>query len=105
VSSNPNQRNWRGILIALLVIVIVLALIVTSVVLLTPPDDGPRVKGHRFKLQDILGHEFTPLRFNGSWVSGKYEQFNRRHQAPLVLPPGTLQIQSTLEFERCNTRS
>ncbi|GFG28703.1 hypothetical protein Cfor_02278, partial [Coptotermes formosanus] len=70
VSSNPNQRNWRGILIALLVIVIVLALIVTSVVLLTPPDDGPRVKGHRFKLQDILGHEFTPLRFNGSWVSG-----------------------------------
>jgi len=74
VSSNPNQRNWRGILIALLVIVIVLALIVTSVVLLTPPDDGPRVKGHRFKLQDILGHEFTPLRFNGSWVSGEYEQ-------------------------------
>ncbi|KAJ9594076.1 hypothetical protein L9F63_014502, partial [Diploptera punctata] len=44
---NPNQRNWRGILIALLVIVIVLALIVTSVVLLTPPDDGPRVKGQR----------------------------------------------------------
>jgi hypothetical protein len=74
VSSNPNQRNWRGILIALLVIVIVLALIVTSVVLLTPPDDGPRVKGHRFKLQDILGHEFTPLRFNGSWVSGEYDQ-------------------------------
>nr|CAD7429408.1 unnamed protein product [Timema monikensis] len=69
VSSNTNQRNWRGILIALLVIVVVLALIVTSVVLLTPPDEGPRVKGHRFKLQDILGHDFAALRFNGSWVS------------------------------------
>jgi inactive dipeptidyl peptidase 10 len=69
VSTNANQRNWRGILIAVLVIVFVLALIVTSVVLLTPPDEGPRVKGHRFKLADVLGHEFLPLRFNGSWVS------------------------------------
>lgn len=71
VSSNTNQRNWRGILIALLVIVVVLALIVTSVVLLTPPDEGPRVKGTRFRLQDILSHEYQPLRFNGTWVSGK----------------------------------
>lgn len=70
VSSNPNQRNWRGILIALLVIIVVLALIVTSVVLLTPPDEGPRVKGARFRLQDILDHDFQPLRFNGTWVSG-----------------------------------
>ncbi|XP_049834013.1 dipeptidyl aminopeptidase-like protein 6 isoform X2 [Schistocerca gregaria] len=70
VSANPNQRNWRGILIALLVIVVVLALIVTSVVVLTPPDEGPRVRGRRFRLADILGHEFAALRFNGSWVSG-----------------------------------
>ncbi|CAH1164731.1 unnamed protein product [Phaedon cochleariae] len=69
VSSNTTQRNWRGILIALLVIVVVLALIVTSVVLLTPPDDGPRVKGARFSLHDVLGHDFQPLRFNGTWVS------------------------------------
>ncbi|XP_018328752.1 inactive dipeptidyl peptidase 10 isoform X2 [Agrilus planipennis] len=69
VSSNTTQRNWRGILIALLVIVVVLALIVTSVILLTPPDEGPRIKGARFRMQDFLGHDFQVLRFNGTWVS------------------------------------
>lgn len=73
VSSNTTQRNWRGIFIALLVIVVVLSLIVTSVVLLTPPDEGPRVKGVRFELEDILSHEFQPPRFNGTWVSGMYD--------------------------------
>ncbi|XP_013101716.2 inactive dipeptidyl peptidase 10 isoform X1 [Stomoxys calcitrans] len=69
VSSNPNQRNWRGILIALLVITIVLALIVTSVVLLTPPDEGPRVKGQRLKLQEIVDGAFMPQKSNGTWIN------------------------------------
>ncbi|EDW76193.2 uncharacterized protein Dwil_GK14793 [Drosophila willistoni] len=71
VSSNPNQRNWRGIFIALLVIIIVLALIVTSVVLLTPPDEGPRVKGQRIKLQDIVDGLYMPQRANGSWIDAE----------------------------------
>ncbi|XP_041968602.1 inactive dipeptidyl peptidase 10 isoform X2 [Aricia agestis] len=70
VVGGPNQRNWRGILIALLVIVLVLALIVTSVVLLTPPDEGPRVKGRRLKIQDLLNEELVPIRWNGTWISG-----------------------------------
>ncbi|XP_037874079.1 inactive dipeptidyl peptidase 10 isoform X1 [Bombyx mori] len=70
VVGGPNQRNWRGILIALLVIVAVLALIVTSVVLLTPPDEGPRVKGRRFRIQDLLNNELEPIRWNGTWISG-----------------------------------
>ncbi|XP_045762120.1 dipeptidyl aminopeptidase-like protein 6 isoform X1 [Maniola jurtina] len=70
VVGSPNQRNWRGILIALLVIVAVLALIVTSVVLLTPPDEGPRVKGRRLKIQDLLTEELVPARWNGTWISG-----------------------------------
>ncbi|KAM3956726.1 LOW QUALITY PROTEIN: dipeptidyl peptidase 10 [Aphomia sociella] len=70
VVGGPNQRNWRGILIALLVIVAVLALIVTSVVLLTPPDEGPRVKGRRLRIQDILSDDLVPVRWNGTWISG-----------------------------------
>ncbi|XP_043666745.1 inactive dipeptidyl peptidase 10 isoform X1 [Vespula pensylvanica] len=72
VSANPNQRNWRGILIALLVIVAVLALIVTSVALLTPPDEGPRVRGTRLRLSEVLSGELSPLLFNGSWVSYRH---------------------------------
>jgi len=72
VVASPSDRNWKGIIIAVLVIASVLALIVTSVVLLTPPDLGPRVKGRRFELDDIFGPHlhFQPLRINGSWVSG-----------------------------------
>ncbi|XP_055372089.1 inactive dipeptidyl peptidase 10 isoform X2 [Condylostylus longicornis] len=71
VSSNPNQKNWRGICIAILVITIVLALIVTSVVLLTPPDEGPRVKGQRIKLQDVIDGLYLPQRSNGTWINAE----------------------------------
>ncbi|XP_049834245.1 inactive dipeptidyl peptidase 10-like isoform X2 [Schistocerca gregaria] len=69
VATGPNQRNWRGILIALLVIVAVLGLIVFSIVLLSPPDEGPRVKGTKFTLDDVLSPRFRPPPFNGTWVS------------------------------------
>ncbi|XP_013144764.1 PREDICTED: prolyl endopeptidase FAP, partial [Papilio polytes] len=49
---------------------LVLALIVTSVVLLTPPDEGPRVKGRRFRIQDLLTDDLVPVRWNGTWISG-----------------------------------
>jgi len=82
VASTPNQRNWRGILIALLVIVAVLGLIVFSIVLLSPPEEGPRVKGRKFSLDDVLGPHYRARRFNGTWVSGEcaliYWLFNSR---------------------------
>lgn len=84
VSANPNQRNWRGIFIALFVIIIVLALIVTSVVLLTPPDEGPRVKGQRIKLQDIIDGEYAPRKLNGSWI-GPDEFLYQNHWGEISL--------------------
>lgn len=47
-------------------------------VLLTPPDEGPRVKGQRIKLQDIVDGVYVPQRANGSWIDGE-------HQTHLVL--------------------
>ncbi|KAI7815343.1 DPP10, partial [Rhyzopertha dominica] len=69
VVSSPNERNWRGIFIALLVIVAVLGLIVFSIVLVSPPEEGPRVKGRKPTLEDIILKLPPPPRFNGSWIS------------------------------------
>ncbi|KPJ17489.1 Dipeptidyl aminopeptidase-like protein 6 [Papilio machaon] len=68
-ASTPTQRNWRGILIALLVIAAVLGLIVFSIALLTPAGDGGRVKGRRPTLNDVLAEHYKP--FNGTWLTGK----------------------------------
>lgn len=67
--SSPNERNWRGIFIALLVIIAVLGLIVFSIVLVSPPEEGPRVKGRKPSLEDIFIKLPPPARFNGSWIS------------------------------------
>lgn len=48
-------------------------------VLLTPPDEGPRVKGLRIKLQDIVDGEYTPLRVNGTWIGGKINLFDETY--------------------------
>ncbi|CAG7733354.1 unnamed protein product, partial [Allacma fusca] len=75
VAATPSQRNWKGILIALLVICAVCGLILFSIVLLAPPDDGPRVKGRKVTLADIISSRFSNHAFNGSWVSGKTMPF------------------------------
>lgn len=41
-------------------------------VLLTPPDEGPRVKGARIKLQDIIDGEYQPASINGCWISCEF---------------------------------
>ncbi|XP_018579653.1 inactive dipeptidyl peptidase 10 [Anoplophora glabripennis] len=69
VVSSPNERNWRGIFIALLVIVAVLGLIVFSIVLVSPPEEGPRTKGSKPTLEDIFVKLPPAARFNGTWIS------------------------------------
>ncbi|XP_054710393.1 inactive dipeptidyl peptidase 10-like [Uloborus diversus] len=68
-SEEEEQRNWRGICIALLVIATVCSLIITSVVLLSPGPEEPRVKNPRFTLEEIINGEYEPRLFNGSWIS------------------------------------
>ena len=71
MAANPNQRNWKGIIIALACIILILASVGVSVIILTPPEEEPRVKGSRFGIQHILDSKFNPPPFNGTWISGK----------------------------------
>lgn len=71
VAASPDQRNWKGITIALFVIALILAGVAVSVWLMTPPEEPPRVKGRRFQIEHILDRRFNPPGFSGSWISGK----------------------------------
>ncbi|CAL1284638.1 unnamed protein product [Larinioides sclopetarius] len=68
-ASGPDQKNWRGIGIALLVIVVVCALIVAAIVLLTPGDKGSNVNKSRITLEEVVKGQFSYRRFNGTWIS------------------------------------
>ncbi|KAK7492831.1 hypothetical protein BaRGS_00015969 [Batillaria attramentaria] len=69
VGSTAQQRNWRGIAIALLVIVIVCALIITAVILATPKVEAV-YHGEKFTLDDFLDKSFKPKTFATKWLTG-----------------------------------
>ena len=52
------------------VIAFVILMVVLSVIAITPPDPGPRVKGEKIRLDDILHGKFKPNPFNSTWNSG-----------------------------------
>ena len=72
VAASPNQRNWKGISIAIFVIVAILASVAIAVYIKTPEEKEPRVSGSRFGIEHILDERFSPPGFNGSWISGTY---------------------------------
>ncbi len=75
MSSSPEQRNWKGMVIAVLVIGVILSCVAMAVVILTPDQDDANRRGQPFAIRHLVAEEeggnFKPRPFNGTWLSGK----------------------------------
>ncbi|KAK2154977.1 hypothetical protein LSH36_252g03048 [Paralvinella palmiformis] len=83
VGNSPSNRNWRGIVIALLVILVVCALIVLAIILVTPKAEEEMV-GRLFTFDDFVTHQYNPRHLSVQWIKGKDVLVYRSRDGELI---------------------
>ncbi|XP_041374304.1 dipeptidyl peptidase 4-like isoform X3 [Gigantopelta aegis] len=83
VANTVEQKNWRGIAIALLVIVIVCAFIITAIVLMTPSTNEQNL-GSPFTLHDFFDENIKPKDFPVQWAKAGDKFYYRNEEGSLL---------------------